>query len=157
MVALDSDEQLLTKITECLDGLWNISESDSPVFAVSVSDDETGEISLETVASLFQPSWDEHSQSLAGGTRVCDEDSTPLDQQQSESFDAVEFFAQRSFVHDDSMRENYDKWGKLGQVIQSNLDKLVGYRFGSTEVTYCIAGRSPTGRILGVFTGSVET
>jgi len=137
-----------------------MSDSDSPVFPFySDSAPLSNDITTDIITRATQSMWNDKSQEIAGGTRCVEADSKPLDQQLCDAIDVTEFFRNRSGGEQENSDESDGErqWRELGNLISANMTGLVGYRYGECEITFVIAGRSGTGHLMGILTGSVES
>jgi len=155
----EADITLLARLEEACSGMWNISESDSPVFPYFSNNAAlTGDITTEMITRATQRLWNDKSQEIAGGTRCVESDNMPLDQQLCDAIDVTQFFQTRGGGEESPDECEGDRqWRELGNLIAANMTGLVGYKYGECEITYIIAGRSCTGHLMGILTGSVET
>jgi hypothetical protein len=145
---------LLSKLTTLTKDLLNISESESPVFAVSGGKIGNAPITPELVAQKLAPEFAKRADDLAGGERYSEK--RPLTQQPVEQRDPKAFLAHRS--EGGAMADpDAAKWTQVAKAMKGELTDMKLYAFGEIEVTLMLVGRSKSGELVGIMAGAVET
>jgi len=145
---------LKTQLASLTKGLLNVSESESPVFAVSGGKIGNAPITPSLVAEKLAPSFQKHATALAGGERYSEK--RPLTQQPAEERSVVNFLSHRT--NTGGLQDaDTQKWTKLANKMTSELTDMKLYAFGEIEVTLVLVGRSKSGELVGIMAGAVET
>ncbi|HEY3449189.1 MAG TPA: nuclease A inhibitor family protein [Myxococcales bacterium] len=123
------------------------------------------EVDASTVQSAFAAAHDAQSGSMFGTS-----ESTPLARKYVEERDAGEFFKRYSEPYDPSdeyLAANCKKFAAVVDLLKANLTDLHVYRFSEGkpgdnihapgQVSIFIAGKTASGELVSVMTGSVET
>jgi hypothetical protein len=146
--SLQAELSTLTK------GLLNISESESPVFAVSGGKIGNAPITPALVAQKLAPAFNQNGPALAGGERHSEK--RPLTQQPVEERSVVNFLSHRTNTGGLQDADS-QKWTKVANKMTSELSDLKLYAFGEIEVTVVLVGRTKSGELVGIMAGAVET
>ncbi|MBM4379533.1 MAG: hypothetical protein FJ086_09575 [Deltaproteobacteria bacterium] len=145
---------LQTQLASLTKGLLNVSESESPVFAVSGGKIGSAPITPELVAQKLTPAFNQHALAMSGGERLSEQ--RPLVQQPVDERSVVNFLSHRTNVGGFQDAET-QQWGRVANKMTAELSDLKLYAFGEIEVTLVLVGRSKSGELVGIMAGSIET